>query len=173
MELKKKVEKCLVGSIYKLNQRYCSKFTAGHLFFFFYFFSISNEGLTSKVKLSLLMRHCWSFVSLGHSKLCIYCNLQHLIEKGQRRLHSIFTWQREEKWKQFICTNLNNSSQSPFLYLRIDNSCILAHSQSFQNCSSRASMKAVMMLTDSMNPGVKIKPFTPSPSLTTGNRSCL
>lgn len=58
MEGEKKVVKCLPGSIYKLNQRYCSKFTAGHLFFFSYFFSISNEGLTSKVKLSLLMRHC-------------------------------------------------------------------------------------------------------------------
>lgn len=34
MEGKKKVVKCLLGSIYKLNQRYCSKFTAGHLFFF-------------------------------------------------------------------------------------------------------------------------------------------
>lgn len=105
---------------------------------FSYFFSISNEGLTSKVKLSLLMRHCYSFVSLGHSELCIYCNLQHLIEKGQSGLRSISTWQREEKWKQFICTNLNNSSQSPFLYLCLDNSCILAHSQSSQTCQQPA-----------------------------------
>lgn len=105
---------------------------------FSYFFSISNEGLTSKVKLPLLMRHCQSFVSLGHSELCIYCNLQHLIEKGQSGLRSISTWQREEKWKQFICTNLNNSSQSPFLYLCLDNSCILAHSQSSQTCQQAA-----------------------------------
>lgn len=130
---------------------------------FSYFFSISNEGLTSKVKLSLLMRHCWSFVSLGHSELCIYCNLQHLIERGQSGSRSISTWQRKEKWKQFICTNLNNSSQSPFLYLRIDNSCIFAHNH-FRTANSRVYMKAVMELTDSMNPGVKIKPFTPLPS---------
>lgn len=73
----RKVENCLLGSLYKLNQRYCSKFTAGRLFFFSYpayFFSISNEGLTSKVILSLLMRHRRGFVSLGHSGLCIYCN---------------------------------------------------------------------------------------------------
>lgn len=110
------------------------KIYSGSSLLFSYFFSISNEGLTSKVKLPLLMRHCWGSVSLGHSELRIYCNLRHLIEKGQSGSRSISTWQREEKWKQFICTNLNNSSQSPFLYLRMDNSCILPHSQSFQNC---------------------------------------
>ena len=110
------------------------KIYSGSSLLFSYFFSISNEGLTGKVRLPLLMRHCWGSVSLGHSELCIYHNLQHLVEKGQSRSRSISTWQREEKWKQFICTNLNNSSQSPFLYLRMDNSCILPHSQSFQNC---------------------------------------
>lgn len=110
------------------------KIYSGSSLLFSYFFSISNEGLTSKVKLPLLMRHCRGSVSLGHSELCIYCHLHHLIEKGQSGSRSISTWQREEKWKQFICTNLNNSSQSPFLYLRMDNSCILPHSQSFQNC---------------------------------------
>lgn len=41
---KKKVVKCLLGSIYKLNQRYCSKFTAGHLFFFLISFQYRMKG---------------------------------------------------------------------------------------------------------------------------------
>lgn len=151
------------------------KIYSGSSLLFSYFFSISNEGLTSKVKLPLLMRHCWGSVSLGHSELCIYCNLQHLIEKGQSGSRSISTWQREEKWKQFICTNLNNSSQSPFLYLRLDNSCILPHSQSFQNCQRQdfyEGCNGADRFYESRCQN-KASDFVTRPSLTTGNRSCL
>lgn len=151
------------------------KIYSGSSLLFSYFFSISNEGLTSKVKLPLLMRLCWGSVSLGHSELCIYCNLQHLIEKGQSGSHSISTWQREEKWKQFICTNLNNSSQSPFLYLCLDNSCILPHSQSFQNCQ-RSDFYEGCNGADRFYESRcqnKASGFFPLPFLTTGNRRCL
>ena len=40
----KKVEHHLSGSIYKLNQMYCSKFTVGHLFFFLISFQYWMKG---------------------------------------------------------------------------------------------------------------------------------
>lgn len=121
------------------------------------------------------MRHCWGSVPLGRSERCIYCNLQHLIEKGQSGSRSISTWQREEKWKQFICTNLNNSSPSPFLYLLMDNSCILPHSQSFQNCrlpDFYGGSNGAGSFYESRCQNKAPSSF-PRPLLTTGNRSCL
>lgn len=151
------------------------KIYSGSSLLFSYFFSISNEGLTSKVKLPLLMRHCRGSVSLGHSELCIYCNLQHLIEKGQSGSRSISTWQREEKWKPFICTNLNNSSQSPFLYLRTDNSCIFPHSQSFQKCQRQDFYEGCNGADRFYESRCQNKAAgcVPRPPSHTGNRSCL